>query len=90
MFGTISDYEDPNGCDWGDAFVIAPDDTRAGIVWQVDVFEPQIVCPPDKERWGVYGLAYPTPIRTTDDFVRMCHSFLPDLRRRHAAWIAGR
>jgi len=89
VFGTISDYEDPNGCDFGDAFVIAPDGRRAGIVWQVDQFEPRVVCPPDKDRWGVYGFAYPTPIKTTADFVKMCHSFLPELRRRHAALTAG-
>lgn len=89
VFGTISDYEDPNGCDWGDAFVVAPDGTRAGIVWQVDQFEPQAIFPPDENRWGVYGFAYPTPIRTTADFVKMCHSFLPELRRRHAAAKVG-
>jgi hypothetical protein len=85
VFGTISDYEDPAGCEWGDAFVIAPDGARAGIVWQVDEFEPQVVCPPDTGRWGVYGFAYPTAIRTTADFVKMCHSFLPELQRRYAA-----
>lgn len=90
VFGTISDYEDPAGCEWGDAFVVAPDGTRAGIVWQVDCFEPQVVCPPDKDRWGVYGFAYPTAIRTTADFVKMCHCFLPELQRRHAALTAGR
>lgn len=89
VFGTISDYQDSRGCEWGDAFVIAPDGTRAGIVWEVDDFEPQVVCPPDKDRWGVYGFAYPTPIRTTDDFVKMCHSFLPELRRRQAAVTTG-
>jgi hypothetical protein len=85
VFGTISDYVDPEGCEWGDAFVVAPDGTRAGIVWQVDEFEPQVVLPPEPHRWGVYAFAYPTPICTTEDFVRMCHSFLPELRRRHAA-----
>ncbi len=89
VFGTISDYEDPNGCDWGDAFVIAPDGTRAGIVWQVDQFEPQVVLPPGEGRWGVYGFAYPTLIRTTAEFVTMCRSFLPELKRRHAAVVAG-
>lgn len=89
VFGTISEYEDPDGCEWGDAFVIAPDGTRAGIVWQVGDFESQVVCPPNEGRWGVYGFAYPTLIRTSADFVRMCHSFLPELRRRHAAAKAG-
>ena len=89
VFGRVNDYEDPNGCEWGDAFVVAPDGTRAGIVWQVDNFEPQVVCAPGKERWGVYGFAYPTAVRTTADFVKMCHSFLPELRRRHAAVTAS-
>jgi hypothetical protein len=89
VFGTISDYADPNGCEWGDAFVVAPDGTRAGIVWQVDDFEPQVVLPPESGGWGVYGFAYPKPIRTTEDFVRMCHSFLPELRRRHSAATVG-
>jgi len=84
VFGTISEYADPDGCEWGDAFVIAPDGARAGIVWQVDKFDPQVVRRPDDGRWGVYGFAYPTPIRTTADFVAMCHSFLPELRRLHA------
>jgi hypothetical protein len=88
-FGTITEYEDPAGCEYGDAFVIAPDGTRAGIVWQVDEFEPAVVSPPEPGRWDVYAFAYPTPIRTTDDFVRMCHGFLPELRRRHAAVTRG-
>lgn len=87
VFGTISDYADPDGCEWGDAFVIAPDGTRAGIVWQVGYFEPQVVLPPENGRWGVYGFAYPTPIRTTEDFVHMCHSFLPELKRWHSAIV---
>lgn len=89
VFGTITDYENPAGCEWGDAFVIAPDGTRAGIAWQVGDFSPQVVSPPEKGRWGVYGLAYPAPIRTTADFVKMCHSFLPELRRCHAAATAS-
>src|SRR5437016_2987030 len=35
VFGTISDYEDPSGCEWGDAFVIAPDGTRGGHGGQI-------------------------------------------------------
>ena len=84
VFGTISEYEDPEGCEWGDAFVVAPDGSRAGIVWQVGDFEVHVVCPPDGTRWGVYGFAYHAPVRTTSEFVKMCHTFLPELKRRHA------
>jgi hypothetical protein len=84
VFGAITEYADPNGCDEGDAFVVAPDGSRAGVVWQVDDSRPRMICPPDKGRWGVYGFAYPTAIRTTSDFVAMCHSFLPELKNRYA------
>jgi hypothetical protein len=33
-FGTITDFE-AGPCDAGDAFVIAPDGSRAGLVWEV-------------------------------------------------------
>ena len=87
VFGAITEYEDEGGCKWGDAFVVAPDGTSAGIIWQVNEsgdhsLEPEEVCPPDESRWGVYGFSYPKLIRTTEDFVKMCHSFLPALQKR--------
>jgi hypothetical protein len=33
-FGKITDFETAP-CDYGDAFVIAPDDSRAGLIWEV-------------------------------------------------------
>src|SRR5438128_1251928 len=33
--GSITEFEDPAGCTSGDAFVIAPDGGRAGLVWGV-------------------------------------------------------
>ncbi len=33
-FGKITDF-DAEPCDMGDAFVIAPDGSRAGLVWEV-------------------------------------------------------
>jgi hypothetical protein len=83
VFGTITDYEDANGCEYGDAFVIAPDGSRAGLVWQVDSFNVQEICPPNENRWGVYGVAFPKPVRTTEDFVEGCRCVLPALNRIH-------
>jgi hypothetical protein len=34
-FGAITSFEDPEGCGGGDGFVVAPDGSRAGIVWTV-------------------------------------------------------
>ena len=43
IFGTITD---PNGAEWGDAYVIAPNGSRAGIVWSIGRGEPTIVSEP--------------------------------------------
>ena len=47
----------PGEEDDGDAFVVAPDGSRAGLVWEVAP-EPyfQQVMAPDDERWGVIPL----------------------------------
>jgi hypothetical protein len=84
VFGTITDYENPEGCNEGDAFVVAPDGIRAGIVWQVGTFEMQEILPPDEKRWDVYGIAFPKAICTTADFVQSCREVLPLLKQIHA------
>jgi len=46
-----------NQCMWGDAFVIAPDGRRAGLVWSVDgkaFFETYR--PSEGQRFGVFGV----------------------------------
>lgn len=61
--GTITDFElEPS--DEGDAFVIAPDGSRAGIAWQIyqETHFVQIR-PFEKERWGVYSVAFTHPMR---------------------------
>lgn len=39
---------------WGDAFVVAPDGSRAGLVWESQVSDPFFneVLAPDDDRWG--------------------------------------
>jgi len=44
----------------GDAFVIAPDNSRSGLVWELsdkDTFAE--ICPIEKDRWGEWGVAFP-------------------------------
>jgi hypothetical protein len=79
----ISDCNDPAGCDWGDAFVVAPDGSRAGIVWSVGTFPIKEVCAPDEGRWGVYAVAFDRPVRTTQELVRGLHAVLPELKSIH-------
>ena len=78
--GVITEYEDPNGCDAGDAYVVAPDGSRAGLVWDVGDGKLSQICPPDEERWGVYQVWFSKPVRTTDDLVARFREILPQLQ----------
>lgn len=76
----------------GDAFVVAPDDSRAGLVWDSEVdqawFE-EVIAPTDR-RWGVWTVGSPLPLRTIDDTRAFLESILPDLRPRWEAWKQAR
>lgn len=59
-FGAITDF-DAEPCDVGDAFIVAPDGSRAGLVWEVSetqYFEE--VRPFEPSRWGVWAVV-PVP-----------------------------
>ena len=49
-FGTISGYSSDSPAEWGDAFVVAPDGRRAGIVWALDTDEFYQITAPDEHR----------------------------------------
>ncbi|MEQ1605934.1 MAG: 3-deoxy-8-phosphooctulonate synthase [Pyrinomonadaceae bacterium] len=78
--GAITEYEDPDGCDSGDAYVVAPDGSRAGLVWDVGEGKVSEICPPEKGRWGVYQIWFSEPVRTTEDLVERFREVLPDLQ----------
>lgn len=83
-YGSITSFDDPEGCDAGDGFVVAPDGSRAGLVWSVGAFATQRVCEPTAERWGVYEIAFPYRIRTVADLVGCFRTVLPELQALHA------
>lgn len=88
--GAISAFDDdPAGCDFGDAFVVAPDGSRAGLVWAVGNFETHEVCPPTADRWGVYGIAFPRVVRGASDLVECFRAVLPELQAIHARVRGG-
>lgn len=78
--GTITEYVDPDGCESGDAYVVAPDGSRAGLVWDVGDGQLTEICPPDETRWGVYQVWFRKPIRTTDDLITCFREVLPQLQ----------
>ena len=87
--GTITEFENPQGCTAGDAFVIAPDGSRAGLVWEVGSDSLQEISPPEEGRWGVYAVWFPHPTRTVEDLVSAFRAVLPQLKERYAQIRAG-
>src|SRR5215471_20798225 len=80
--GKITDFEaEPS--DTGDAFVIAPDGSRGGVVWEVSPTRHiEEVCAFDSDRWGVWAIAFPYPMQNRDNARKNLAAVLPDLKRR--------
>lgn len=78
-FGMITDFEMAPDTD-GDAFVVAPDGSRAGLVWTVtkERYLTQIV-PMSVDRWGIWEVGFPYPMRTSADARRNLAAIVPDL-----------
>jgi hypothetical protein len=84
--GNITDWE-AEPCEAGDAFVIAPDGSRAGLVWEV--FDPpyfQEVRSIETGRWGVWGVGFRLPMSSRENARRNLESVLPELKLQWAEW----
>jgi hypothetical protein len=84
--GKITDFE-AEPCEEGDTFVIAPDGSRAGLVWEIH--EPPYfseVAPFDTSRWGVWGVGFCLPMNSRENARRNLESILPDLKLRWVEW----
>jgi hypothetical protein len=82
-YGAITEFLEPGGCVSGDGFVVAPDGTRAGLVWESGTGQFEEISAPEKERWGVYGVWFPKTIFTIDDLVVCFRAVLPQLQKRY-------
>lgn len=85
-FGTITDFE-AEATNEGDAFVIAPDGSRAGLVWEVSdakVFEQ--ICAETDDRWGVWAVSFPLPMSSRENVTSNLAAILSLLRTRWQAW----
>ncbi|MDP4230559.1 MAG: 3-deoxy-8-phosphooctulonate synthase [Bacteroidota bacterium] len=87
-FGAITEFEDPEGCTYGDGFVQAPDGSRAGIVWDFEegISSDRIseILPPEPSRWGVYQVWFPKPVRTIEDLKECFAQVLPAIQAKYA------
>jgi len=86
IFGKITDFE-AEPCNEGDAFVVAPDNSRAGLVWEVSN-TPYFrgICPPSADRWGVWGVSFPNAMTSRDNVRKNLESVLPELKKRWEQW----
>jgi hypothetical protein len=85
-FGKITDFE-TEPCEFGDAFVIAPDNSRAGLVWEVsDKRYFREVCPVDADRWGVWGVSFPWAMTSHDSVKKNLETIIPELKKRWEEW----
>ena len=88
--GKITDFE-AEECHDGDAFVIAPDNSRAGLVWEVaeNRYFEQVLAP-EANRWGVWAVSFQHPMRNREDARRNLQAILPDLRKKWMEWRSAK
>jgi hypothetical protein len=85
-FGKITDFE-VEICDEGDAFVVAPDNSRAGLVWEIsDKPYFQEISAPEAERWGDWGVTFPNAMTSRENVRKNLESILPELKKRWEEW----
>ena len=78
--GIISDPSDSNASQSLDGFVVAPDGSRAGIVWEVAVTEIRQILGPSSDRWGVFSVPLARPIRSEEELIMEFRRVLPALQ----------
>ena len=84
--GMITDFETVESRE-GDAFVVAPDNSRGGLVWEVSD-EEQIaeICPPTKDRWGVWAVSFPFEMTSRENAKLNLQALLPQLKPKWEQW----
>jgi hypothetical protein len=86
IFGKITDFEIET-CGEGDAFVVAPDNSRAGLVWEIsDKPYFQEISAPEAARWGVWGVNFPNAMTSRENVRKNLESILPELKKRWEEW----
>ncbi|HEV2297004.1 MAG TPA: hypothetical protein VGR72_00620 [Candidatus Acidoferrales bacterium] len=86
-FGMITDFLLRADAVEGDSFVVAPDGSRGGMVWKVALEERFIeLLPIEKDRWGVWEVTFPYPMRTRRDAKRNLKVIVPRLKEKWELW----
>jgi hypothetical protein len=71
----------------GDAYVMAPDGSRAGLVWESGC-TPYFteVLAPEPGRWGVWAVGLPLPMTTVEEARCYLAALLPQLKQQWESW----
>lgn len=86
LLGKVTDFESEK-CDGGDAFVVAPDGSRAGLVWEVSEDSHfSELCPKSADRWGVWAVNFPFPMNCRENARRNLEVVLPVLKQKWQEW----
>jgi hypothetical protein len=84
--GMITNFE-AEPCQEGDAFLIAPDNSRAGLVWDItDEVSVSEVLAIEPERWGVWAVSFPYPMDSRENARRNLEVVLPILKKKWDEW----
>jgi len=83
--GAISSFGSDVGS--GDAFIVAPDDSRAGLVWQVsDAPYLREIRGFEDSRWGVWEVSFPRAVSGPQNAEKALADIVPRLRPHWEAW----
>jgi hypothetical protein len=86
VFGKITDFE-AEPCAEGDAFVIAPDNSRAGFVWEIGkAASVSEVLPIEAARWGAWAVTFPHAMESRENAKRNLELILPELKEKWQEW----
>jgi hypothetical protein len=67
----------------GDAFVAAPDNGRAGLVWEVsDERQFAELCPLTQDCWGIWAVSFPFKMTSRENARLNLQAVLPQLKPR--------
>lgn len=84
--GKITDFE-AEPTQQGDAFLVAPDNSRAGLVWDVaDEVSVSQILPLEANRWGVWAVTFPNQMDSRDNVRRNLEFIVPILKGKWNEW----
>ncbi len=91
VFGAITDFFAFPGLEQGDAFIQAPDGSRAGLEWRLSQESYLLMmAPPTAERWGVWLAGFIHPMDSTQSALANLESIKPGLEDRWRRWHEDR